>query len=164
MKQDQAKPPDQKLHEEPEFGEIRDVMRAKEPRHRPSRKNKSCQTRSPTAIAPAQAQVPSGKHCAAHQHRKQQNDENHQNYPFAGGRLIRLHAFGAGPRANQLEVDGLAPVCRSLDPHRDIGALGQRSCPRSARVAINRRRPRRLRWRPLGRIEPRGREQRRPVR
>ncbi len=43
---------------------------------------------------------------------------------------IRLHAFGLGPRANQLEVDGLTPVCRGLDPHRDIGALGQRSCPR----------------------------------
>ena len=47
--------------------------------------------------------------------------------------------LGARPRANQLEVDGLAPICRSFDPHRDIRSLGQRSCPCSARVAINRR-------------------------
>ena len=112
------------------------MVRAKKHSHRPTRKNKSCQTRSSPAIPPAKAQVPPGKHRPTHQHRKQQNDANDQKYPFAGGRLIRLHAFGAGPGANQLEVDGLAPVCRSLDPHRDIGALGQRPCPRSARVAI----------------------------
>ena len=46
----------------------------------------------------------------------------------------------------------------------DIGALGQRSYPRSARIAIDRRRPQRLSWWPLGGIEPRSREQRCPVR
>ena len=81
MKQDQKSPQTKNSMKSASSPIVRDVMRAKEPRHRPSRKNKSCQTKSPTAIAPAQAQVPPGKHCADHQHRKQQNNENHQNPP-----------------------------------------------------------------------------------
>ncbi len=69
------------LQEEPEFGDTWDVMRAKEPCHHRSHENKSCQTKSPTAISPAQAQVPPSKHCTDHQHRKQQNNENHIELP-----------------------------------------------------------------------------------
>lgn len=139
-------------------------MSAKEHRHRPSHENKSCQTRSSTAVAPAEAQVPSCKHRADHHHRKQQNSEKHQTHPFAEGRLIRLHAAGTGPGTNQLEVNGLAPVGRSLDPHGDIGEFGERSRPGRTRFTINGRDPSRLRGLPLCGIEARGREQRRPIR
>ena len=60
-------------------------MRAKDHRRRPSRENKGCQTKCSTAIASAEAQVPSGKHCADYQERKQQNDANPHSYTFAGG-------------------------------------------------------------------------------
>ena len=56
------------------------------------------------------------------------------------------------------------PVCRCLNPHWDVGALGQRSCPRGAHVAVDWRCPRRLHGLPFGGIESCCREQGRPVR
>ena len=76
-KEEEARTDAQKQAEEAQFGETRDVMRAKEPTHRRSHKNKSRQTKGPSAIAPAQAHVPPGKHRADHQHRKHQNNARH---------------------------------------------------------------------------------------
>ena len=87
------KPHGQELDEEREFGEVRDVMCAKDPCNRPSHKNNTCQTESPTAVAPAKAQVPTREHQAGHEQRKRQNDQENQTCLFADRWLIRPHAF-----------------------------------------------------------------------